>query len=576
MTRRAWCGARLVLTTAWLLLFSSRASGYKFEFVYTANSLSSNTVSVISTATNRVIATIPVGVDPHGIAATPDGAFVYVSNMGPSGAGPGSVSVIDTATNTVGVTIPIILAGPLDIAIIPDGASAYIAGGGTNNVYVISTATNTVASTIGVAPTGPSGGVAVTPDGAFVWVAGQVNDTVAVIRTATNTLTATIPVGGCPSDIAITPDGAFAYVANPAPANVPHPPPCQIIAGNGSVSVISTATNTVVASVGGLVFSSFLPFVAITPDGAYAYVTSCGLGVCVIDTATKAVSATFKPGLSSMTQGLAFTSDGASVYIGGCGDPSGSNACVVDTATNTTTATINLGATPHNVAVATVQALERFKCYKAKTAAGTAKFQQRMVTLADQFESKNTTVVKPVSICNPVDKDGEGIEDSTAHLACYKIKDVSGQSKLTPRNVTTENQFGTETLTATKADTLCVPSEKDGQPSALNLDHFKCYKARTATGAAKFQQRTVSLTDQFESKNTTALRPVSICNPVDKNGEGIKSSLGHLECYRIKDVKGQPKFSRRDVTAKNQFDTETLTVTKSGMLCVPSLKTDTP
>jgi YVTN family beta-propeller protein len=62
---------------------------------------SSNDVSVIHTATNKVVATIPVGTFPFGVAVTQDGSKVYVANRGS-----GTVSVIATATNTVLTTIP--------------------------------------------------------------------------------------------------------------------------------------------------------------------------------------------------------------------------------------------------------------------------------------------------------------------------------------------------------------------------------------------------------------------------------------------------------------------------------------
>lgn len=62
----------------------------------------SNNVSVIDTATNTVIATIPVGSVPLGVVVTPDGSKVYVANSDDN-----SVSVIATATNTVTATIPV-------------------------------------------------------------------------------------------------------------------------------------------------------------------------------------------------------------------------------------------------------------------------------------------------------------------------------------------------------------------------------------------------------------------------------------------------------------------------------------
>ena len=47
---------------------------------YITNS-GSNTVSVIDTATNTVVSTIPVGISPGGVAVTPDGSKVYVTNF---------------------------------------------------------------------------------------------------------------------------------------------------------------------------------------------------------------------------------------------------------------------------------------------------------------------------------------------------------------------------------------------------------------------------------------------------------------------------------------------------------------
>jgi len=52
------------------------------------------TVSVIDTANDTVIATVPVGRRPWNMAITPDGRKLYVAN-GRSN----SVSVIDTETN---------------------------------------------------------------------------------------------------------------------------------------------------------------------------------------------------------------------------------------------------------------------------------------------------------------------------------------------------------------------------------------------------------------------------------------------------------------------------------------------
>ena len=62
--------------------------------------MASNNVSVIDTTTNTVTATVPVGITPLGVAVTPDGKKVYVTN-----AESNNVSVIDTATNNVTATV---------------------------------------------------------------------------------------------------------------------------------------------------------------------------------------------------------------------------------------------------------------------------------------------------------------------------------------------------------------------------------------------------------------------------------------------------------------------------------------
>jgi YVTN family beta-propeller protein len=57
--------------------------------------------------------------------------------------------------------------------------------------------TNTVIATIGGVGSAPEG-VAVTPDGSKVYVANTLSNTVSVIATATNTVIAAIPVGTNP------------------------------------------------------------------------------------------------------------------------------------------------------------------------------------------------------------------------------------------------------------------------------------------------------------------------------------------------------------------------------------------
>jgi YVTN family beta-propeller protein len=172
-----------------------------------------------------------------------------------------------------------------------------VANNGSNNVSVIDTATNTVVTTI-LAGGGPADtpALAITPDGKYVY-ATNIYHTVTgvwVIATASNTVVGPINTAGQPVGVAFTPDGAYAYVINETggtiPGGIPYP-------GN-TVSVIATATNTVVAQI-----PVTDPIgVAITPDGKDADVTFAS-DAAVIDTATNTVVATVPVGAAP--QGVA-------------------------------------------------------------------------------------------------------------------------------------------------------------------------------------------------------------------------------------------------------------------------------
>ncbi|MBK7471369.1 MAG: hypothetical protein IPI73_12800 [Betaproteobacteria bacterium] len=100
-------------------------------FAYVANS-TDGTVSVVNTATNTVVATIPVGTNPQSIAGNPAGTLVYVANSGSN-----TVSVIDTATNAV-VGAPIAVGNhPYGVSVSPGGNLIYVANQFENTVSVI-------------------------------------------------------------------------------------------------------------------------------------------------------------------------------------------------------------------------------------------------------------------------------------------------------------------------------------------------------------------------------------------------------------------------------------------------------
>jgi hypothetical protein len=208
---------------------------------------------------------------------------------------------------------------------------------------------------------------------------------------------------------------------------------------------------------------------------------------------------------------------------------------------------------------------------------GFPRFTRRTVTLADQFGTTTTEVIRPDRVCNPAGINGGGIADPTIHEMCYRISEPNFQR----RDVLVSNAFGQQTLTVLSPEGLCNPAEKDGVPMTTGVDpiHFKCYKVRQS--GSRFSEQTVTLNDQFETKVTRVIKPMLLCNPVDKNGEGMPDPGCHQVCYRIRDAVGQASFPGADVTIEDQFTTEDLRTffgecRRAGFLCMPSSKTELP
>jgi YVTN family beta-propeller protein len=280
----------------------------------------SPSVKVIDTATDTVVATIPVDTAVGGVAVSPDGSRVYVT--------PYSIKVIDTSTNTVAATIPN-LGTTYSPTVSPDGTRLYVGnfvcGGCDDVIQVIDTATNTQVSTW--AAHGAASEMRINPAGTRLYVLHGNNEYITVIDTATGSAVASISGGGLDSQrAAITPDGTKLYVGPRTGA---------------PIAVVDTATNTVVTTIP---IANGSHGMAVNPAGTRLYVTAAGTNVIyVIDVASDTLLTTVNDGCDT-GGAIAVTPAGTRAYFHGDGCDNAER--ILDTASNTVVGSVPVGTAP--------------------------------------------------------------------------------------------------------------------------------------------------------------------------------------------------------------------------------------
>ena len=237
--------------------------------IYVANS-GSNTLSVISGATNTILATVSEELAPVSVAVNAATNQIYVANSGSN-----TVAVLSASTYVLIGTVEV-GSHPSSVAVNPTTGVVYVANYGSSSVSVINGATNAVIATLAVGSNPYS--VAFSPVTGDIYVANYGSNTVSVIDGSLYAPIATVNVGAEPSSVAVNSTTGNIYVAN---------------SGSGTVSVISPA-NAVIATVNvGLQPSS----VAVNSATGNIYVANYGgSSVSTINGTTNAVSSTVTVG----------------------------------------------------------------------------------------------------------------------------------------------------------------------------------------------------------------------------------------------------------------------------------------
>ncbi|MEP7290892.1 MAG: cytochrome c peroxidase [Chloroflexota bacterium] len=115
-----------------------------------AANMINNSMTILIPAFDRVIAEVPVGIDPRSVAITPDATRALVANHGD-----GTLSVVSLITNEVIATIP--LGGVLPYGVVANhDTTAYVSLEGSDQIAVVDLVAGRVSSTISV-PDAPAG-----------------------------------------------------------------------------------------------------------------------------------------------------------------------------------------------------------------------------------------------------------------------------------------------------------------------------------------------------------------------------------------------------------------------------------
>jgi YVTN family beta-propeller protein len=184
--------------------------------VYVPNSLS-NTVTVISPRTYKVIGEFPVGAQPNHVTPSWDGSVLFVNNTYGS-----SLTPVNPRTGRPGAPIPV--ADPYNLYFTPDGKNALVMAEALGRIDFRDPHTMRLRRSMAV----PCAGVNhmdFTADGRhavascefsaqLLYIDVRRHKVVAAMRTGTPTNMMRIPGGSMPQDVRLSPDGKIFYVAD--------------------------------------------------------------------------------------------------------------------------------------------------------------------------------------------------------------------------------------------------------------------------------------------------------------------------------------------------------------------------
>lgn len=314
------------LLFSWVIsLFSLLITSSAFSQSAYITNRNDNTISVINTQTNTVIATIPVTyAHPSGVIVSHDGLRAYVSYYTYTDTSSNAITVINTVTNQIigemSLNTGATFGGILDIS--PDGNTIY--AGCKDTVMVIDAATLTIKTKIPTQVGNAIQGIAISPDGLHVYVNGY--GKIFDLSTTSNAVSSTMVASGANFlQLAINYQNTKLYAADK-------------LNGNLNIFDLQTRTNKAIS-----LSTTATDCVCVSPDGTRVYATNYqDSTVCIVDGNADTLIKKIK--LPYMhPYGVAITPDGSKVYAVCFVD---GKVAVINTSTNEVTTYIKVGFNP--------------------------------------------------------------------------------------------------------------------------------------------------------------------------------------------------------------------------------------
>ncbi|HEV2520891.1 MAG TPA: beta-propeller fold lactonase family protein [Candidatus Acidoferrales bacterium] len=252
-------------------------------------------LALVDPATEKVILKLPTGLGPHEVAVSPDGRTAYVSNFG-------------------------------RYSVYPPGDTAHDKAG--NTITVIDLVDRKVKTTFDLGThTGPHG-MTVSHDGKLIWATTETPQAVLELDSGTGTILHVWNTNQERSHMIVaTPKETKFYVTNTVSGSV-----SVIDRSTGEVKVVSTGPGT--------------EGIAISPDGKEVWTASrLDDKISIISTATDSIVAAFPSGGKGPKR-MGFTPDGAQVWVT---NPSSNQATVFDARARELIASLTLSKSPSGI-----------------------------------------------------------------------------------------------------------------------------------------------------------------------------------------------------------------------------------